>query len=82
MRFESELKNKIEFQRNVLSVPMAENYMRELKDSKEPLLRIEFFDGAMDPSLQCVESVFANKVVGGGVLGRGLAQEEIKYITL
>ena len=80
-RFDSDRQNKIEFQRNVLSLPVLQQYMHELNTSNEPLIRIDFFDGPMNPSLQCVESVFANKVVGGGVLDRGLAQEEIKYIT-
>ena len=80
-RFDSDRQNKIEFQRNVLCLPVLKQYMHELNTSEEPLIRIDFFNGPMDPSLQCVESVFANKVVGGGVLDRGLAQEEIKYIT-
>ena len=73
--------NIIEYKRNVLSMDMVDRYLRALMNSGEPLIHIDFIPGSMDLQSQCVESVFANEVVGGGVLGNGLVQEEIKYTT-
>ena len=45
------------------------------------ILWLFILTGGMDLSPECVESVFANKAVGGGVLWSGAVQEEIKYVT-
>ena len=53
-----------------------------MNESRDPLISIDFIaDGDMNLSTECVESVFANKAVGGGVLEAGAVQEEIKYVT-
>ena len=72
----------VEFIRNYADKKVLSNAQKLLNESTDRLSIIDFIpNGDINLSTECVESVFSNNAVGGGVLGYSADQEEIKYLT-